>query len=78
MIKKTLKNFPIFFQCPCAENKRQEIARREADATEAEFKKKMAKRTEREKEKAKRDDLIQKRKQKYYESLKRAETGIFF
>ena len=67
----------IFFQCPCAENNRQEVARREKAATEIEIQKKLAKRSEKEKEKAKRDDMIQKRKKKYYESLKRAEAGKY-
>ena len=67
----------FFFQCPCAENNRQEVARREKAATEIEIQKKLAKRSEKEKEKAKRDDMIQKRKKKYYESLKRAEAGKY-
>jgi hypothetical protein len=32
---------------------------------------------EKEKEKAKREDMMQKRKKKYYESLKRAEAGKY-
>ena len=70
--------FRLFFsfQCPCASNKRQEIARREAEATEIEIQKKLAKRSEIEKEKARKEDILKKRKQKYYDSMRKSEKGM--
>ena len=65
--------FNYLFQCPCAENKKIEAARLEKAYNDEKLRKKLEKRAQIEKEVARREDILEKRKQKYYESLKKAE-----
>ena len=63
----------LLFQCPCAAIKRAEEAKIEAQRRDEEIRKKLEKKTQMDKERARREELIEKRRQHYYQSLKRAE-----